>query len=111
MLKITNTGTAAEQRWILCGQLTGPWVDEFLSNWEAKRAESPGCKCVVDLSDVTFIDESGERSLRILENEGAEFVATGVDTRHVLENLKAKGERSLRRFLAHRTGGCADKRL
>jgi hypothetical protein len=111
MLKITNIGTATEQRWILCGQLTGPWVAELLSNWQTKRAESPGSRCVVDLSDVTFIDEVGERSLRVLNEEGAEFVATGVDTRDLLENLKANGKRSLRRFLAHRTDeGCTGKR-
>ena len=30
---------------------------------------------------------------------GAEFVAGGVETKHLLKNLKAKGERPLRRFI------------
>jgi len=57
MLKITNSGTATKQRWTLCGQLTGPWVAELRSNWEPRLYESEGRKCLVDLTDVTFIDE------------------------------------------------------
>jgi hypothetical protein len=36
-----------------------------------------------------------------MRNEGAEFMARGVDTRDVLENLSAREKRPLRRFLAH----------
>jgi len=45
---------------------------------------------VIDLSDVTLIDGSGEGLLGELRNEGAEFVAKGVYTKHILENLKSK---------------------
>jgi len=38
-------------------------------------------------------------------NEGAEFTASGVDTKDVLENLNARGNRTLRRFLAHLENG------
>ena len=101
MLKITNTGTASEQRWILFGQLSGPWVAELKSNWEKTRFESPGRRCVVDLTDVTFIDECGESVLRAMRSEGAEFVARGVDTKQVLADLKSKRKRPLRMCLAH----------
>lgn len=106
MLKITNRATASEERWILCGQLAGPWVAELRSNWDEVRDWSHGRKYVVDLSDVTFIDESGEGLLRELCGEGAEFVARGVDTTHLLENLQSKEAPPLRRFLAHLTDGC-----
>jgi len=101
MLKITNTVTETEQKWILCGQLSGPWVSELQSNWETTRFESPGRKCVVDLTDVTFIDEHGERVLRAMRNQGAEFVACGVDTKQVLADLASKRKRPLRWCLAH----------
>ena len=101
MLKITNTGTATEEKWILYGQLSGPWVAELKSNWEKTRFESLGRKCVVDLTDVTFIDERGESVLRAMGSQGAEFVARGVDTRQVLAELKSKKRRSLRKCLAH----------
>jgi anti-anti-sigma regulatory factor len=101
MLKITNTGTATEEKWILCGQLSGPWVAELKSNWEKMRLESAGRRRVVDLTDVTFIDERGESVLRAMSSQGAEFVARGVDTRQVLAELKSKKKRPLRKCLAH----------
>ena len=90
MLKITNSATVDEERWILCGQLAGPWVAELRSNWDQVRDRSGGRRYVIDLSDVTLIDGSGEGLLGELRNEGAEFVAKGVYTKHILENLKSK---------------------
>jgi hypothetical protein len=110
MLRITNTGTSTEQKWILCGQLMGPWVAELKANWEQTRHKFPGRKYLVDLSDVTFIDEEGEYLLREMTKAGAEFLASGVDTRDVLENLRTKGRRPLRRFLAHLASGCGQSR-
>jgi hypothetical protein len=52
---------------------------------------------VIDLSDVTLIDENGEGLLGELRDEGAEFVARGVYTKHLLENLKSREERQFRR--------------
>jgi hypothetical protein len=101
VLKITNTGTATEQKWILCGQLSGPWVAELKSNWETTSLESHGRRRLVDLTDVTFIDECGEIVLRAMSSEGAEFVARGVDTKQLLADLESKRERALRKCLAH----------
>jgi hypothetical protein len=97
MLRITNRATDDVERWILCGQLAGPWVAELRSNWDQVRDRSRGRRCVIDLSDVTSIDESGEGLLGELRDEGAEFVARGVYTKHLLENLKSKEERPLQR--------------
>jgi hypothetical protein len=97
MLRIINRATANEERWLLCGQLAGPWVAELRSNWDQVRDRSRGRKYVIDLSDVTSIDESGEGLLGELRDEGAEFVARGVYTKHLLENLKSKEERPLQR--------------
>ena len=96
MLKITNSATVNEDRWILCGQLAGLWVAELRSNWAQVRDRSRGRRHVIDLSDVISIDEGGERLLRELKDEGAEFVAKGVYTKHLLENLKSTEERPCR---------------
>jgi anti-anti-sigma regulatory factor len=101
MLRITNLNTVGEQRWILSGQLSGPWVGEFQSNWEAARIDRGGRRCVVDLTQVTFIDESGESLLRAMCNEGVDFVAYGVDTRQLVKDLKNERRRPLRRCLEH----------
>jgi len=97
MLKITNSATDNEERWTLCGQLSGQWVAELRSNWDEVREWSRGRSYVIDLSDVTRIDGSGERLLGELRDEGAEFVARGVYTRHLLENLRNNKVRQFRR--------------
>ena len=38
MLKIINSATVDEERWILSGQLAGPWIAELRSNWDEVRA-------------------------------------------------------------------------
>ena len=107
MLRITYNGTAREQRWTLCGRLSGPWVEELRSTWERIRGESNGGMCVVDLSDVTSIDERGESLLRTMKEGGVRFVARGVDMRHILNHLRSKAQPSLRRSLAHRESDCS----
>jgi hypothetical protein len=106
MLRITYSDSATEQKLIVCGRLTGPWVAELRSNWQRARLEANARKCVVDISDVTFIDGEGEELLHAMKVDGARFVARGVDTRHLLDNLKARGKRPLRRFLTHLPGSC-----
>ena len=108
MLKITHDDMANEQRWILCGQLSGPWVAELSSAWGRLRGESDKTH-VVDLTDVVSIDERGESLLRTMKADGARFVARGVDMKHILTHLRSKARPSLRRVLAHldRDGDCS----
>jgi ABC-type transporter Mla MlaB component len=97
MLRINFVRNESEQRWTLCGQLAGAWVAELRTCWE--KCGDDDARSIVDLSDVTFIDETGEKLLLEMLNRGTEFVASGVDTRHLLKTLKARGERPLRRFI------------
>ena len=110
MLKITQSNTSTEDRWTLCGQLTGPWVGQLRSDWERTQTASGNRKCVVDLRDVTFIDERGAELLRDMRNGGAEFMASGVDTKHLVENLNTRERRPLRKFLVHLEHGCGRSR-
>lgn len=106
MLRITHARTETEQRWTLSGQLTRPWVTELRACWEYGREADARSRTVVDLSEVTFIDESGELLLSEMRSNGAEFVAAGVETKDLLKNLKGKGERPLRRFIAPLANPC-----
>jgi len=89
MLRITTTG----QTLVLQGQLAGPWVAELKSAWDKSLL-------VVDLTDVTFIDEAGARVLCAMKDAGVRFVARGVDTKHLLDKLKCKTAPPLRRCLS-----------
>jgi hypothetical protein len=50
MLKINFCETPAEERWILHGQLTDPWVHELSACWKKNRR--------ADANEVAFIDKS-----------------------------------------------------
>lgn len=88
MMKITITETPTERKFILQGRLVGAWVEELSTAWKRAQQDQDGRACVIDMNDVTFIDKSGEKLLRALWENGAQFVATGVYTRHLLEEVE-----------------------
>ena len=90
MLKINFSETPAEERWILHGWLTDGWVHELRRCWKKHHRTDVRRACIVDLNEVTFIDKCGERLLRMLAREGAEFIATGIYIKHVLDEISAK---------------------
>ena len=110
MLRINYVLTDTDQRWTLCGHLAGPWVTELHDFWAQTRQGAGKLRAVVDLTDVTFIDESGASLLSEMQSNGVEFVAAGVDTKHLLEDLMGDGERPLRRFINPAACGCAKPR-
>jgi anti-anti-sigma regulatory factor len=90
MLKITITDTATEERWTLYGRLVAPWVDELKTTWKRAHRAARERRCIVNLDEVTFIDKSGERMLRSMSDQGAQFVAKDVYVKHVLDCLRGK---------------------
>ena len=108
MLRVCYSENGGGQRWHLFGDLSGPWVDELRSCWSHSRRGAPLARAVVDLSDVTFIDEAGEDLLSEMQRDGAEFVAAGVENKHLLANLKETGKRSLRRRMEHLRQSCGE---
>lgn len=90
MLRITVRKTASEERWILQGQLTSSSVSELVENWRRSCEQTSEERRLVDLSEVTSIDKTGEHALSMMIHSGAKFVATGLYTRHLLANLGAR---------------------
>jgi anti-anti-sigma regulatory factor len=88
VLKITIMETATDRKWILQGRLVGPWVSELRTTWKRAHRSQDKRACIIDLNDVTFIDKSGERLLRAISKKGAQLIATGMYTKHVLEKAK-----------------------
>jgi hypothetical protein len=87
MFRVTYSDTAEGQRWSLYGRLAGPWVDELRSCWRYAHDRAPLARAVVDLKEVTFIDQAGERLLAEMRNAGVELIATGVEHQHLLATL------------------------
>jgi ABC-type transporter Mla MlaB component len=89
MLRITVVENALEDRWTLQGTLTKSSVVELLSNWRASTC-SLGRRRIVNLDKVTSIDKSGEEAICLIMRDGATVVASGVYTKHLLDELKAR---------------------
>jgi ABC-type transporter Mla MlaB component len=91
MLRITKIDTPTEQKLILEGRLTEPWIADLSFYWEDMCHAHPKRKFVVDLRGVTRIDSRGESALALMKAEGAEFLASGVRIKHLLEDLETRG--------------------
>jgi ABC-type transporter Mla MlaB component len=87
MLKINFSETPAKEKWILHGRLTDPWVHELRRCWRKNHRTNVRRACIVDLSEVTFIDTSGERLLCMLARNRVEFIASGTYNKHVLNEI------------------------
>jgi hypothetical protein len=85
MLEITITETATEERWTLKGRLVWPWVNELRANWMKAHGAIEGRTCIVVLNELSSIDDTGERILRTMANQGAHLVASGVDMKRALK--------------------------
>jgi anti-anti-sigma regulatory factor len=92
MLRITITDCPAEQRWILQGRLIAPWIGELETSWKESLSQHDPQRYVVDLTDVTLIDERGEKLLEAMKRAGAEFIACGVYIKHILEVIDSQWE-------------------
>ena len=92
MLRITITRTATEERWCLQGRLVAPWIDELKTSWKRAHRTALGRRCIVNLDEITFIDKNGERALRWMSNRGAQFVASDVYVKHVLDHVCGKSD-------------------
>ena len=90
MLRITVLEDAAEERWILQGRLTKRSTAELVSSWRATTARPVARRRVVDLNEVTSIEKTGEEALSMMVHDGATFVASGVYTCHLLDQLQAR---------------------
>jgi len=90
MLKISFSEIPTEEKWILAGRLTEPWVRELRTSWKRNHRTANERACIVDLNEITFIDECGQRLLRMLARRGAQFTASGMYTKHILKQITAR---------------------
>ena len=87
IFKFTITENPMEEKWVLQGPLKWPWVNQLRDDWRMARHTCQGRTYIVDLTQVTFVDKIGERMLRIMANQGARFVATGMDMQRLLQRV------------------------
>jgi len=71
----------------VCGRVAEGWVDELERSWRAARTRHPEARFSIDLRCVTFIDHDGERLLSLMHRDGATFLAAGLLTQEVVNQV------------------------
>jgi hypothetical protein len=96
MLKISIIEAHTQRRLVLEGKLIAPWSDELVSACDKARVDLDGRELVIDLKNITAINQEGENALIALMNEGVKFRGRGVFTKQVLRQLARRAQRSLK---------------
>jgi hypothetical protein len=85
VLRITAT-TTDKVVLRLEGRLVGPWVDELRETvWRRNGWRQP---LEIDVADLTYVDEDGEKTLSWLHSMGARFQGKGPFSAYLFERLK-----------------------
>ena|SRR5215831_1253145 len=77
MLRISVVNEPGITRMKLEGKLAHEWVEEARNAWVALSELHGETEIVVDLLNVSFVDEAGHRLLRDIRHAGAELMGAG----------------------------------
>jgi len=94
MLKVTILGGGAERTLKVEGKLAEPSVSQLESAWKQALHAGDARRIEVDLSDVTFIDPTGEAALMEMIAGGARLTAKGVYSEYVVDRLMKRAQKS-----------------
>src|SRR5262245_58594174 len=77
MLRISVMNEAGITRMKLEGKLAHEWVDEARNAWAALSEVNVHKEIVVDLLNVSFVDEAGHQLLTEMRHADAELIGSG----------------------------------
>jgi hypothetical protein len=92
MLKISVVEARNQRRLLVEGRLIAPWSAELISACDKARDGLDGRELLVELVNLTAINQEGDNALIALMNEGVKLRGYGVFTKQVLRQL-ARRER------------------
>ena len=88
MLRISITNEVAFTRFKLEGKLAHEWVHEAETAWSVLRSLNGKQKVVIDLVNVTFVDEAGALLLARMRREEAQLVGSGLLIAALIEEIE-----------------------
>ena len=95
MLKITVQHSDGNTVCVLEGRLVGPWVAELERVCAEQSAQEEPHRLVIDLCDLTSIDNAGELLLRQLYKNGAALRCSDVMNRYLVERMTVESGKPL----------------
>ena len=91
VLRITVVEGSNETRFVVEGKLVGECVRELEKCWRAAGSVQQEKSILVDLSSVSFIDDSAKKLLADMHGKGIAFVATGLLPRCLIQEIEGEG--------------------
>jgi anti-anti-sigma regulatory factor len=87
MLMITEERKDDLLTFRLAGAIAGDWAHEFERCWNtaAKTSDSP--RVIVELKEVTFVDDKGKEVLGAMMRNGCQLIAFDVLTKSIVEEI------------------------
>jgi anti-anti-sigma regulatory factor len=71
----------------LAGMLAKDWAIEFKRCWHDTISSSKNTRIIVDLSEVTFVDDIGKDLLSSMIKRGAELIALDILMKSIVEEV------------------------
>ena len=87
MLRITFHNDSQDVAFQLEGRLTAPWVEELSQYWRRALSNSGKANIRVDLTALTFVDDTGKKYLKTMHRQGAEFVTADCETKCIVDEI------------------------
>jgi hypothetical protein len=94
MLKISIVENRRQRRLVLEGKLIAPWDGELRPACEKAKTGLGDRELIVEVKNLTAINQAGENVLLELMKEGVKFRGSGVFTKHMLKQLARRVGRS-----------------
>lgn len=92
MIRITAQQESTVTRLFLEGKLSGPCVDELDKCWQT--CPSTEIALLVDLTNVSFVDEQGKELLARMHNKGVKLFSKSVMTKCLIEEIESTSAES-----------------
>ena len=117
MLRVFIHDDVPVTSFVLEGKLVGPWVTELEKCWYVALVANPSRTMLVDLGEVSFIDDEGRALLARMRRKGARLLSSGVLINAIVAEIDAqehknpqteKGPRSFAERTARAQGVLSD---
>jgi anti-anti-sigma regulatory factor len=69
------------------GRLAGAFVPELENCWNAARASQPRRTILIDLKNVTCVDQAGRYLLQLMHGNGVGFLSAGLAIQDIIEQI------------------------
>lgn len=86
MIRITAQHESSATRLFLEGKLCGPGVDELDKCW--RESSSAEAALMVDLTNISFVDEQGKELLARMCQKGTKLFSTSLVTRCLIDQIQ-----------------------